>query len=81
VSGVRRGAQGGATGSVESSAATKRRRSAGRRRQEDRWAAMAGPVEVRSVSDDVVGPGPGALQAERAHPGAAPDPVEPPALG
>ena len=45
------------------------------------WNDAADQAWLRSVSVDVVGPGPGALQAERAPAGAVPDPVEPLALG
>ena len=42
--GTRQGTQGGNTGSVEWTPQARKRRATGRRRQEDRWAAKAGPV-------------------------------------
>jgi hypothetical protein len=52
MSAVRKGAQGGQTSSVEVSPAKAKQRRAALRRQESRWAAKAGPVEIRRVLDD-----------------------------
>ncbi|HWH33505.1 MAG TPA: hypothetical protein VNU01_12615 [Egibacteraceae bacterium] len=49
MSGVRQGAQGTSTSGVEKSPARRARDAARRRRQEQSWAAKAGPVEVRRV--------------------------------
>ena len=43
------GKTGGATGGMEYSPAKAKRRAAARKGQERRWAAKAGPVEVRKV--------------------------------
>jgi hypothetical protein len=59
MSGVRRGAQGTSTGGIETSPEWKERRTRQLRRQEERWAAKAGPVEVRHVGDGAPEPGPG----------------------
>ena len=46
-----KGKQGVSTGGIEKSPARRKREAAKRKRQEDRWAARSGPVEVRRVED------------------------------
>lgn len=51
------GKTGGATGGMEYSPAKAKRRAAARKGQERRWAAKAGPVEVRQADQVKDAPG------------------------